>query len=252
MKLQGKVALVTGGATGLGNAFVQRLLADGAQVAIADLRGAQDAARALDPTGTRCLGVTMDVADEASVMAAVQAVEAGLGGGVDILVNNAALFSTLVNRPFEAYSADEWMQVMRVNTLGPFNCAKAVAPHMKAQRWGRIINVASTSALKGLANMAHYVTSKGAVITFTRVLARELGAWDITANALAPGLTLSDQILKNDDHMAKFGEAIRKSRSIQRDALPADLVGTVSFLASDDSAFMTGQTLCVEGGAIFV
>jgi NAD(P)-dependent dehydrogenase (short-subunit alcohol dehydrogenase family) len=96
------------------------------------------------------------------------------------------------------------------------------------------------------------VTSKGAVITFTRVLARELGAWHITANALAPGLTLSDQILKNDEHMAKFGEVIRKSRSIQRDALPADLVGTVSFLASDDAAFMTGQTLCVEGGAIFV
>ncbi len=251
MKLQGKVALVTGGATGLGNAFVQRLLADGARVAIGDLRGAHDAARAHDTTGSRCLGVAMDVADEASVKAAVQTVEAGLGG-IDILINNAALFSTLVNRPFEEYSADEWMQVMRVNTLGPFNCAKAVAPHMKAQRWGRIINVASTSALKGLANMAHYVTSKGAVITFTRVLARELGAWNITANALAPGLTLSDQILKNDDHMAKFGEAIRKSRSIQRDALPADLVGTVSFLASDDAAFMTGQTLCVEGGAIFV
>jgi NAD(P)-dependent dehydrogenase (short-subunit alcohol dehydrogenase family) len=173
-------------------------------------------------------------------------------GGVDILINNAALFSTLVNRPFDEYSADEWMRVMRVNTLGPFNCAKAVAPHMKEQRWGRIINVASTSALKGLANMAPYVTSKGAVITFTRVLARELGAWNITANALAPGLTLSDQILKNDDHIAKFGDAIRKSRSIQRDAVPGDLVGTVSFLASDDAAFMTGQTLCVEGGAIFV
>ena len=251
MKLKGKVALVTGGATGLGSAFVQRLLADGARVAIGDLRGAHDAANAHDATGSRCLGVAMDVADEASVQAAVRAVETGLGG-VDILINNAALFSTLVNKPFEEYSADEWMQVMRVNTLGPFNCAKAVAPHMKAQRWGRIINVASTSALKGLANMAHYVTSKGAVITFTRVLARELGAWNITANALAPGLTLSDQILKNDDHIAKFGEAIRKSRSIQRDALPADLVGTGSFLASDDAAFMTGQTLCVEGGAIFV
>jgi NAD(P)-dependent dehydrogenase (short-subunit alcohol dehydrogenase family) len=167
-------------------------------------------------------------------------------------VNNAALFSTLVNRPFDQYDAEEWMQVMRVNTLGPFLCAKAVAPHMKRQRWGRIINVASTSALKGLANMAHYVTSKGAVITFTRVLARELGAWEITANAIAPGLTLSDQILQNDAHVQQFGEAIRKSRSIQRDAYPSDLVGTVSFLAGNDSAFMTGQTLCVEGGAVFV
>jgi NAD(P)-dependent dehydrogenase (short-subunit alcohol dehydrogenase family) len=220
-------------------------------VVIADLRGASQAAQSLDDSGRTAQGLVMDVADEASVREAVTAVGTTFGG-VDILVNNAALFSTLVNKPFEEYSGDEWMQVMRVNTLGPFNCAKAVAPHMKAQRWGRIINVASTSALKGLANMAHYVTSKGAVITFTRVLARELGAWNITANALAPGLTLSDQILKNDDHMAKFGEAIRKSRSIQRDALPSDLVGTVSFLASEDSAFMTGQTLCVEGGAIFV
>ena len=250
-KLAGRTVLVTGGATGLGRAFVQRMLADGARVAIGDLRGADTAARELDATGTRCMGVPMDVSDEASVKDAVAAITAHMGG-VDVLVNNAALFSTLVNRPFEEYSGDEWMQVMRVNTLGPFLCAKAVAPHMKAQRWGRIVNVASTSALKGLANMAHYVTSKGAVITFTRVLARELGAWNITANALAPGLTLSDQILKNDDHMAKFGDAIRKSRSIQRDAMPADLVGTVSFLASDDAAFMTGQTLCVEGGAIFV
>lgn len=250
MKLAGRTALVTGGATGLGRAFVERLLSDGARVAIGDLRGAEDAARELAGQG-RCMGVHMDVADETSVREAVAAIGAQMGG-VDILVNNAALFSTLVNRPFEAYSADEWMQVMRVNTLGPFLCAQAVAPHMKAQRWGRIINVASTSALKGLANMAHYVTSKGAVITFTRVLARELGTWNITANALAPGLTLSDQILKNDEHMAQFGDAIRKSRSIQRDAVPADLVGTVSFLASDDAAFMTGQTLCVEGGAIFV
>jgi NAD(P)-dependent dehydrogenase (short-subunit alcohol dehydrogenase family) len=243
--------MVTGGATGLGFAFATRLHADGARVVIADLRGAAEASLKLDASGQTAQGLAMDVADEGSVRAAVSTVASSFGG-VDILVNNAALFSTLANRPFEEYTAEEWMQVMRVNTLGPFNCAKAVAPHMKAQRWGRIINVASTSALKGLANMAHYVTSKGAVITFTRVLARELGAWNITANALAPGLTLSDQILKNDDHLRQFGEAIRKSRAIPRDALPADLVGAVSFLASDDAAFMTGQTLCVEGGAVFV
>lgn len=251
MRLQGRTAMVTGGATGLGFAFATRLHADGARVVIADLRGAAEAALKLDASGQTAQGLAMDVADEGSVRAAVSTVASSFGG-VDILVNNAALFSTLANRPFEEYTAEEWMQVMRVNTLGPFNCAKAVAPHMKAQRWGRIINVASTSALKGLANMAHYVTSKGAVITFTRVLARELGAWNITANALAPGLTLSDQILKNDDHLRQFGEAIRKSRAIPRDALPADLVGAVSFLASDDAAFMTGQTLCVEGGAVFV
>jgi NAD(P)-dependent dehydrogenase (short-subunit alcohol dehydrogenase family) len=131
MKLAGRTALVTGGATGLGRAFVQRLLADGARVAIGDLRGAQEAAHELDASGARCMGVTMDVADEESVRKAVATVAAQMGG-VDILINNAALFSTLVNRPFEEYSGDEWMNVMRVNTLGPFNCAKAVAPHMKA------------------------------------------------------------------------------------------------------------------------
>ena len=214
MRLQGRTAMVTGGATGLGFAFATRLHADGARVVIADLRGAAEAALKLDASGQTAQGLAMDVADEGSVRAAVSTVASSFGG-VDILVNNAALFSTLANRPFEEYTAEEWMQVMRVNTLGPFNCAKAVAPHMKAQRWGRIINVASTSALKGLANMAHYVTSKGAVITFTRVLARELGAWNITANALAPGLTLSDQILKNDDHLRQFGEAIRKSRAMR-------------------------------------
>lgn len=252
MNSRKRVALITGGATGLGRAMAERLAADGLHIVIGDLRGAKEAAKALQSQyGTDCLGLRMDVADSASVQETVDATAACFGG-VDVLVNNAALFSTLVNRPFEQYEADEWMQVMRVNTLGPFLCAKAVAPHMKLQRWGRIINVASTSAIKGLANMAHYVTSKGAVITFTRVLARELGAWEITANAIAPGLTLSDQILQNDAHVQQFGEAIRKSRSIQRDAYPSDLVGTVSFLAGNDSAFMTGQTLCVEGGAVFV
>lgn len=252
MNTRTRVALITGGATGLGRAMAERLAADGMRIVIGDLRGAQEAAQAIqDQHGVDCLGLYMDVTDAVSIQETVDAA-ASRFGGIDVLVNNAALFSTLVNRPFDQYDAEEWMQVMRVNTLGPFLCAKAVAPHMKQQRWGRIINVASTSALKGLANMAHYVTSKGAVITFTRVLARELGAWEITANAIAPGLTLSDQILQNDAHVQQFGEAIRKSRSIQRDAYPSDLVGTVSFLAGDDSAFMTGQTLCVEGGAVFV
>lgn len=251
MRLQGKTALITGGATGLGYAFAQRLLADGANIAIADLRGAPDGAMALSAGNGSAIGVTADVSNEASVVAAVAEVERRFGG-VDILVNNAALFSTLENKPFDQISPDEWMKVMTVNTLGPFLCAKHVSPHMKRRQWGRIINVASTSALKGVANMAHYVTSKGAVITLTRVLARELGSWNITSNAIAPGLTLSDQILKNAAHVEQFSELTRKSRSIPRDAHPHDLVGAVSFLASDDASFMTGQTLCVEGGAVFV
>jgi NAD(P)-dependent dehydrogenase (short-subunit alcohol dehydrogenase family) len=251
MKLKGKTALITGGGSGLGFAFAKRLAQDGANIVIADIRGASDAAKILQESDFKAVGVALDVSQEESVIAAVDVVNSSYGG-VDILVNNAALFSTLVNKPFDEIDSAEWMKVMTVNTLGPFLCAKHFSPHMKQKKCGRIINVASTSALKGVANMAHYVTSKGAVITLTRVLARELGAWNITSNALAPGLTLSDQILKNSKHVEQFSELSRKSRAIQRDATPSDLIGTVSFLASDDAAFMTGQTLCVEGGAIFV
>jgi NAD(P)-dependent dehydrogenase (short-subunit alcohol dehydrogenase family) len=251
MKLKGKTALVTGGATGLGFAFAKRLAQDGANIVIGDIRGAADAAKTLQTSSFSATGVQLDVSQEDSVIAAVAEVS-HVYGGVDILINNAALFSTLVNKPFDEIDSNEWMKVMTVNTLGPFLCAKHFSAHMKQKQWGRIINVASTSALKGVANMAHYVTSKGAVITLTRVLAKELGAWNITSNALAPGLTLSDQILKNSSHVEQFKELSRKSRAIQRDATPSDLVGTVSFLASDDASFMTGQTLCVEGGAIFV
>ena len=236
MKLKGKTALITGGGSGLGFAFAKRLAQDGANIVIADIRGASDAAKILQESDFNAVGVALDVSQEESVIAAVDVVNSSYGG-VDILVNNAALFSTLVNKPFDEIDSAEWMKVMTVNTLGPFLCAKHFSPHMKQKKWGRIINVASTSALKGVANMAHYVTSKGAVIT---------------SNALAPGLTLSDQILKNSKHVEQFSELSRKSRAIQRDATPSDLIGTVSFLASDDAAFMTGQTLCVEGGAIFV
>ena len=176
---------------------------------------------------------------------------AGKFGRIDILVNNAALFSALEPRPFEKIDAAEWRRVMEVNTLGVFLCCRACVPHMRKGGGGRIINLASGAPLKGVPLLLHYVSSKGAVIAFTRALAREVGKDGITVNALAPGFTLSEGILKSAAHV-KHGEHSRASRAIARDERPDDLVGAVSFLASEDAAFMTGQTLVVDGGSAMV
>jgi NAD(P)-dependent dehydrogenase (short-subunit alcohol dehydrogenase family) len=173
-------------------------------------------------------------------------------GGIDILVNNAAFFASIEPTPFEAIDPAAWRRVMDVNTLGVFLAARACVPEMKRRGAGRIINLASGAPIKGLPFMLHYVTSKGAVIALTRALARELGPHNITVNALAPGFTLSENILKNAAHVEKFRDAVVKSRALQRDEHPEDVVGAASFLASDDAAFVTGQTLVVDGGSAMV
>jgi NAD(P)-dependent dehydrogenase (short-subunit alcohol dehydrogenase family) len=167
-------------------------------------------------------------------------------------VNNAAYFSSIKPTPFEEIDPAAWRRAMDVNTLGVFLACRACVPEMKRRGGGRIINLASGAPIKGLPFMLHYVTSKGAVIALTRALARELGPHNITVNALAPGFTLSENILKNTEHVAKFRDAVVKSRAIQRDEYPEDLVGAASFLASDDAAFMTGQTVVVDGGSAMV
>ena len=173
-------------------------------------------------------------------------------GGIDILVNNAAYFSSIEPTPFEEIDPAAWRRAMDVNTLGVFLACRACVPEMKRRGAGRIINLASGAPIKGLPFMLHYVTSKGAVIALTRALARELGPHNITVNALAPGFTLSENVLKNTEHVARFRDAVVKSRAIQRDEYPDDLVGAASFLASDDAAFMTGQTVVVDGGSAMV
>jgi NAD(P)-dependent dehydrogenase (short-subunit alcohol dehydrogenase family) len=245
MRLSGKVAIVTGAGSGIGKALATRLAKDGAAVVIADLSNHNVAAAEIaKATGAKTLGLKVDVSVESDAgRMAAETVRAF--GRIDILVNNAAIFSALELRPFERIDADEWRKVMEVNTLGVFLCCRACVPHMRAAGGGRIINLASGAPLKGVPLFLHYIASKGAVIAMTRGLARELG---ITVNALAPGFTLSEGVMKHPAHL-KQGEITKLTRAIQRDEKPEDLVGAVSFLASDDAAFMTGQTMVVDGGS---
>ena len=249
MRLSGKVAVITGGAAGIGFAYARRFLAEGARVVVADIADSLAAAEKLDTTG-RALGLRADVSDAASVRVMVEAAVERFGR-IDVLVNNAALFATLKPQPFDEIPEAEWDRVMAVNVKGTWNCARAVVPVMRAQGGGRIINVASAIVAKGTALLLHYVTSKGAVVAMTRVLARELGPDGITVNAVAPGLILSDSVQANPDVTGFQQAAIMAARSLKRDAYPDDVEGTVVFLASDDSAFMSGQTLVVDGGSVF-
>jgi NAD(P)-dependent dehydrogenase (short-subunit alcohol dehydrogenase family) len=248
LRLSGKVAIVTGAGSGIGKALATRLAADGASVVVADV-GKFDlaAAEIAKATGARTLGLQIDVSSEADVARmATETVKAF--GRIDILVNNAAIFSSIKLKPFEQIEVAEWRKVMDVNILGVALCCRACVPHMRKAGGGRIINLASGAPIKGVPLFLHYISSKGAVIAMTRGLARELGKDGITVNTLAPGFTLSENVAKDPTHV-KQGEVTRMTRAIQRDETPEDLVGTVSFLASADAAFMTGQTLVVDGGS---
>ena len=247
-RLRGKTAIVTGAGSGIGKALATRLAQDGAAIVIADLQAYDTAAAEIAKSaGAKTLGLKVDVADETSV-ARMAAETVKAFGRIDILVNNAAIFSTIRLKPFEEIDVAEWRKVMDVNVIGVALCCRACVPHMRKSGSGRIINLASGAPLKGVPHFLHYVSSKGAVIAMTRGLARELGKDRITVNALAPGFTLSENVAKDPAHL-KANEANRMARAIPRDELPEDLVGAVSFLASDDAAFITGQTLVVDGGS---
>jgi NAD(P)-dependent dehydrogenase (short-subunit alcohol dehydrogenase family) len=248
-KLRDRVAIVTGGAQGIGAAYARALAAQGASVVVADILDGSPVADEIQACGGRAMAVTVNVADEASARSmAAAAVERF--GRIDILVNNAAVYASLQLRPFEEIDVDEWDKVMAVNVRGPFACAKAVVPFMRAQRYGRIVNISSGTPFKGTPNMLHYVTSKGAILALTRALAREVGGDGICVNTLAPGLVLSEGVIQNQALRDKLTAPVLASRAIKRDQMPEDLIQPLLFLASDDCAFMTGETVVVDGGSV--
>jgi NAD(P)-dependent dehydrogenase (short-subunit alcohol dehydrogenase family) len=249
-RLDGRVAIVTGGAKGIGRYYARALAAEGARVMIADIAdGRELAAEIAAQHGANSVASTIvDVSDEESVRQVVAATLARFGK-IDVLVNNAALFAPLREQPFAEIDVALWDRVMAINVRGMFLMAKHVAPHMITQRYGKIINIGSGTAARGIPHMLHYVTSKGAVTAFTRALSRELGAHNICVNTLAPGFTISDSVVEhNPGHLKSAREPAIARRALKRDEVPEDLVGTLIFLASAESDFVTGQTLAVDGG----
>jgi 3-oxoacyl-[acyl-carrier protein] reductase len=250
-RLEGRVVIVTGGGHGIGKAYCQAVAREGARVVVAeiDAKAAEVTATALRAEGADALDVVTDVADEKSTRAmADMALERF--GQIDVLINNAAVFATIpISRvPMEDVSVEEWDLVMAVNLRGVFLACKAVLPAMKSRGHGRIINIASGTVFSGPPTRIHYVTSKAGVLGFTRTLAREVGSHGITVNTIAPGSTLSEE--KPTDDVIKMRHGAIQSRAIPRLQVPSDLVGAVVFFASDESAFITGQTLVVDGGNV--
>jgi NAD(P)-dependent dehydrogenase (short-subunit alcohol dehydrogenase family) len=244
--LDGKVAIVTGGAQGIGRAIADRLAADGARIVIADLKGA-DAAAADFPDG---VGLAVDVASEDDV-ARMAAETVERCGAIDVLVNNAGLYASLAMRPFEQIPVDEWRQVMDVNVLSMFLTCRAVVPRMREQGGGRIVNISSGTPFRGVPFVLHYVTSKGAIVALTRALAKELGGDEILVNCVAPGFTMSAGVQEHPEVIEALRDVSVSSRTIKRDMVPEDIVGAVAFLCGPESTFLTGQTMVIDGGQYF-
>jgi len=250
-RLQGKTAIVTGGAKGIGRHYSQALAAEGARVMIADIAdGKELAAEIAGRHGANAVAsVNFDVSDEKAVKNVV-AQTIKRFGRIDILVNNAALFAPLAEQRVLDIDVALWDRVMAINVRGVFLMTKHAAPHMIAQKYGKIINISSGTVARGIPNFSHYVTSKGAVTAFTRSISRELGEYNICVNSLAPGFTLSDSVInENPNHLAHSQQPSIVRRAIKRDEYPEDLLGALVFLASADSDFITGQTIAVDGGA---
>lgn len=248
MRLKDKVAIITGAARGIGAAFAVGFGKEGAKIVIGDIRDGRETIDAVEKEGSKAIFVKTDVSKQEQCNALAKAAMDRFGS-IDILVNNAGLLVTL--KPFMEITTEEWMRVMEVNTLGPFHCTKAVFPYMK-DRGGKIINISSASIFEGVPGMAHYIASKGAVMAFTRGMARELGDYNINVNTIAPGFTHSeggDEFDKNKTFPpVPLDEIQLPLRCIKRPTLPEDLVGTAIFLASDDSKLVTGQLIIHDGG----
>ena len=250
MKLKGKVAIVTGGAHGLGRAYCLGLAREGARVVVADIdeKKAVTTAQEIEAEGGKAKALKVDVSIPGSTQEmAKKTVECF--GKIDVLVNNAAIYRrpAMSVCPFYDLDLDEWDRVIAVNLKGPFLCIRAVFPYMRKQSKGKIINVTSNLFFSARDNFTHYIASKGGVVGLTRALAKELGQFNININCIAPGSTLSEE---PSDEALEYRKRVLPMRAIQRVEVPEDLVGTIVFLASSDSDFITGQTIVVDGGRV--
>ena len=251
-RLDGRVAILTGGAKGIGKHYARALASEGARLMIADIADGGEVAAGLarDYGANSVKSAITDVSDEGAVAALVARTMERFGK-IDILVNNAALFAPLPETRCTEIDVDTWDRVMAINLRGPFLLVKHVVPHMSAQRYGKIINIGSGTAFRGIPWMLHYVTSKGGIMAMTRALSRELGEHGIRVNTLAPGFTMSETVIaENPGHVETARARAVASRALKRDEQPQDLLGALVFLASADSDFVTGQTIAVDGGNV--
>jgi NAD(P)-dependent dehydrogenase (short-subunit alcohol dehydrogenase family) len=247
--LAGKVAAITGAAQGLGAVFALELAKQGASVIVGDMAPTENTCATVSAVGGQVKGMPLDVTDPYAVKNFFAEALKSFGR-LDILVNNAAISGDIKLKPLVEVSSHEWDRVMTVNVRGTFECIKAAVPLMKANGYGKIINLTSGTAIKGSPGLPHYVASKGAIISLTRAAARELGSDGIRVNALAPGLTMSEGMKSNPTWSEQVIANNIASRALRREAVPADLVGALIFLSSPSSDFITGQTLSVDGGSV--
>jgi 3-oxoacyl-[acyl-carrier protein] reductase len=251
MRLANKVAIITGAAHGIGKAYAHKFAEEGAHVVIADIDAEEGEAitKALLDSRLSAWARATDVRSFPSVEGLIRETVKRFGR-IDVLLNNAAIYVTqkLWKGPVEELALEEWDRVIEVNLKGVFLCCKAAIPVMKQQRRGKIINIASGTFFSGSGNMPHYTTAKGGVVALTRVMARQLGEWNINVNCMTPGSTMSEESVSEE--ILKRREGSMDKRCFKRIETPADIVGTALFLASSDSDFMTGQLLVVEGGGV--
>jgi NAD(P)-dependent dehydrogenase (short-subunit alcohol dehydrogenase family) len=242
---QGRTALITGGAAGIGQALAQRLASDGANIVVADLGDATETVSIVEEAGAEAIGVTCDVSSGDDVARAAR-VAKGRFGGVDILVHNAGIYPMT---PFADMTFAEWRKVLSINLDSMFHLCHELLPGMRERGWGRVLSITSNTFHAGRGELTHYVASKGGLIGFIRSLAAEVGEEGVTANAIAPSLVRSKGTTTTGPHEERgYFEEIIKLQVIKRTQEPSDLTGATSFLTSDDAAFITGQTLVVDGG----
>jgi NAD(P)-dependent dehydrogenase (short-subunit alcohol dehydrogenase family) len=253
MRLKGKVAIITGAAQGIGAAYAVGFAKEGAKIVISDIVNGENTVKRVEKEGGEAIFIKADVGKEAECQAIVKAAFDRFGA-IDILINNAAVFGNIILKPFTEVTSEEFKRVMEINTSGAFHCIKAVFPYMK-EKGGKIINISSSSIIEGVPGMPHYVASKGAIMALTRCMARELGDFKINVNTIAPGYTHSEGGERVDRNKAlplpPLEDIQVQARSIKRAGVPEDLIGTALFLATDDSAFITGQMIVHDGGLSF-